>query len=72
MAVVDTDLCTACGICEQVCLPQAIRVSEHAEVDPRTCIGCGECIQECPEKAISLKEPGSAETGDGGGASPRA
>jgi NAD-dependent dihydropyrimidine dehydrogenase PreA subunit len=56
-AVIDTDRCTACGMCEEVCATGAIRVREHAVVDEPRCIGCGECVAECPEEAIGLAPP---------------
>lgn len=57
-AVIDTDTCNGCGICEKRCQVGAVSVSEKkqpAVVDLNRCIGCGVCIPTCPTKAISLQ-----------------
>jgi ferredoxin len=54
-AVVDEQVCAACGICEEVCPVGAITVGETATVDPGQCTGCGECVDACPEGAISFQ-----------------
>ena len=56
-AAVDPQTCTGCGLCEERCQVDAIRVSEKNEVavvDQNRCLGCGLCIPECPTSAISL------------------
>jgi NAD-dependent dihydropyrimidine dehydrogenase PreA subunit len=56
-ATVDSEACTGCGICEERCQVNAMRVSEKNEVavvDQHRCLGCGVCISECPTSAISL------------------
>ncbi|MBW2559093.1 MAG: 4Fe-4S binding protein [Deltaproteobacteria bacterium] len=58
-AVVDTDACDECGVCEKRCQVGAIIVSKKkqtASVDLNRCIGCGVCIPTCPQKAISLQK----------------
>lgn len=58
-AVIDTDTCNGCGICEKRCQVGAVSVSEKkqpAVVDLNRCIGCGVCIPTCPTKAISLQK----------------
>ena len=54
IAVVDKDLCSACGSCVDVCPMKAISLEEIAYADPEKCIGCGLCISSCPEGALSL------------------
>jgi len=54
--VVDPELCTGCGICQQVCGPEAIEVDEVAVIDETKCISCEACIQDCPEQAIFMPE----------------
>lgn len=54
VSVVDKDLCTACGLCVDVCPMKAISLEEVAFSDPEKCIGCGLCISSCPEEALSL------------------
>ncbi|MBA3037029.1 MAG: 4Fe-4S ferredoxin [Desulfobacterium sp.] len=58
-AVIDTDACDACGICETRCQAGAASVSEKTQqssIDLNRCIGCGICIPACPPKAISLQK----------------
>lgn len=58
-AVVDPDLCTGCGICEDYCQFSAISINGYSEVNAVKCVGCGVCAHHCPEEAISLtlREP---------------
>jgi MinD superfamily P-loop ATPase len=51
---VNTDLCTDCGHCAEVCQFNAIVVlGGKTLVFPELCHGCGSCTLECPEGAIS-------------------
>jgi predicted Fe-Mo cluster-binding NifX family protein/ferredoxin len=54
VAVVDSDKCNACGICQKVCPTAAITLNKTAQIDTSKCNGCGRCIAECPQSAISL------------------
>ncbi len=58
-SLVDTDKCTACGICYQACPFKAITVDKKnkipAEVIEAACSGCGTCGAECPFGAITMK-----------------
>ena len=58
LSIVNGDLCTGCGTCEEKCPIGAISVGSDniAEVNAEYCIGCGVCAKFCPENAISLKE----------------
>jgi len=56
LAVVDADKCTACGLCEKVCPPQAITIDKIAVIDAAKCTGCGQCVAECPQDALTLKK----------------
>lgn len=50
---VNSDRCTGCGACVEVCPTEAIAlVDGKARVDEETCIGCGACADECPQNAI--------------------
>jgi len=54
-AIIDADLCTACGTCQDRCQMDAIMGSNGAyAVDSSRCIGCGLCIPSCPADAFSL------------------
>lgn len=58
-AVIDTDACDGCGICETRCQAGAASISEKTQqssIDLNRCIGCGICIPACPSKAISLQK----------------
>jgi len=63
IACVDTDLCVACGACEQVCAYKAIEVQEiswrrqtveKAVVNDVLCKGCGTCSATCRCGAIDV------------------
>ena len=50
------DKCTGCGICVDVCSPDALRMDDKIEKAvvkyPDDCIGCFECELNCPSEAI--------------------
>ena len=69
MIYVDGEKCAGCGVCEDVCPVEAIRVSDGvARIDQDRCNECEACVEACPneailvviepaeEKAISLRE----------------
>ena len=60
-AVVNRELCVACGSCVKVCPKGAIRVYKglYARVDEDLCIGCGRCAAECPAAIIEMEEVAS-------------
>lgn len=53
----DTDLCTGCGSCAEVCPDDAIQVQGIATHDPARCLGCQNCSQACAEEAVALGPP---------------
>jgi heterodisulfide reductase subunit A-like polyferredoxin len=58
VAYVDPSRCRACGTCERVCEPGAIKVTEAdgrmvAMVESLLCQGCGTCAARCPSSAIA-------------------
>ena len=56
-ATVDTDKCTGCGDCVDVCPLEAITVQDGlAVVDEDLCTECGLCTDECPNGAISVPD----------------
>ena len=57
-ALVDTESCSACGICATRCPYQAISVDKEkkkpARVNPALCKGCGTCAADCPKDSITM------------------
>lgn len=53
-AIINPDLCTACGECTDRCQFKAI--SERFLVDELQCEGCGVCVHFCPVGAIEFPE----------------
>ena len=58
-AVIDKDLCTACGKCRELCRFDA--VDKDYRVDPVACEGCMFCSFACPEQAIKMEENTTGE-----------
>ena len=56
-AVVEEELCVACGSCVKVCPRQAISVPKGicAIVDVEKCIGCSLCAKTCPASVINIE-----------------
>ena len=51
------DRCRGCGLCESLCVYNAITLVEKngrrvANINPALCMGCGVCVAACPSKAI--------------------
>ena len=57
-AVVNGDICVACGCCARVCPLSAIQIWHgiRAEVNGERCVGCGRCAKECPASVILIQE----------------
>lgn len=59
-ASIDSDKCTACGRCFDVCRFGAVTVDDDGSgstygIDDLGCEGCGVCVWTCPAEAISMK-----------------
>jgi len=54
-AIVINNKCIGCGICEDVCFPEAITVTgKNVDISDSKCVGCGLCIQVCPVDVLAL------------------
>ena len=55
-AIIDTERCSSCGLCINICPYYALNFKEGAiNVNTFLCRGCGMCAAICPSKAISLR-----------------
>jgi len=52
IAIINTDKCTECGQCIELCRFGAVKQS--FEIDEIACEGCGVCVDLCPEQAIDF------------------
>ena len=53
------EICSGCGLCEDVCEYQALKMDVyrgHMTVNAVLCKGCGACHSVCPVKAITVKQ----------------
>ncbi|MCF8092162.1 MAG: 4Fe-4S binding protein [Desulfotignum sp.] len=57
-ACVDTDQCTGCRACEEICPMDAVTMDQAgiAQVNQQRCIGCGLCVTVCEFEAIFLTD----------------
>ncbi|MFX0031861.1 MAG: 4Fe-4S binding protein [Candidatus Hermodarchaeota archaeon] len=54
-AKVDSESCTGCETCIEICPMKAIIMEDNiSQVIQKRCIGCGNCIVKCPSEAIEL------------------
>lgn len=61
-AVVDAELCNACGVCVDMCPMEAVElVDDVACIDDGKCIGCGVCAYHCASEAAALERTGIRE-----------
>ena len=55
-AVIDTDICTRCGLCFDHCRFHAVdNIDEQYMINPIRCEGCGVCLFVCPAVAIRME-----------------
>lgn len=53
MYMVNEEECTACGVCMEYCMENAISITGRSAVIDRTrCTSCGDCRDACPQGAI--------------------
>ena len=55
VAVIDPDVCIACGRCAEVCRFEAVLPGDTYRVDSLACEGCAACFYQCPVNAISME-----------------
>jgi Na+-translocating ferredoxin:NAD+ oxidoreductase subunit B len=55
-AVIDSETCIACGVCQERCPVDAIADDENftSKVERAKCIGCGVCVIGCTTEAIEM------------------
>ncbi|MBN2213627.1 MAG: ATP-binding protein [Bacteroidales bacterium] len=54
-AVINTEKCTSCGLCMELCRFKAIElINDVYIIDEYACEGCGLCKEVCPEGAIDI------------------
>ncbi|MDZ7724877.1 MAG: mercury methylation ferredoxin HgcB [candidate division KSB1 bacterium] len=52
---IDSQRCTACGMCTTVCPRNVLHVEDTVKIqDPDACIECGACQMNCVYGAISV------------------
>lgn len=57
-AVVDRNICVACGACAKACPKESIYIWKgcYAVADEGKCVGCGLCARTCPAGCIAIRE----------------
>ncbi len=56
VAKVDLESCNLCGICQDVCVYEAICISEEEiAINKEGCEGCNLCVINCPQEALTLE-----------------
>ncbi len=55
-ARVNSEKCSTCGMCAELCQFDAVSMHDTAEILRISCEGCGVCAHFCPEQAIILEE----------------
>ena len=67
MFYIDSNKCTGCGICVNICPQKAITIPDDvAVIDQALCSKCGDCAKACPTGAIRSRAPVYAESIKGG------
>ena len=55
---VDTDKCTGCGECVDVCPVEVYELQDgkSTPVNEEECLGCESCVEVCEQDAITVEE----------------
>jgi electron transfer flavoprotein alpha subunit len=64
MLTIESDKCTACGICETSCAFGAIAVQDDCAVVNESCTLCGACVENCPVEALHIEIAGKKVQSD--------
>lgn len=51
---IDRDRCTSCGLCEDICRSECVKMVSRY-IDDTRCVRCFDCIGKCPEQAIRFQ-----------------
>ena len=55
-AYIDPEKCTGCGVCEEVCNWEAMKIiDDKVDIVKEKCEGCGVCVCSCPQEALWLE-----------------
>lgn len=54
--VLNTERCTLCGHCVEVCPDGATTVGEAKVIDSDLCTTCACCVTSCPQEALEIQE----------------
>lgn len=56
--IVDTDKCTGCGECIDICPVEVFELDEGKSVpiNESECLGCESCVEVCEYDAITIRE----------------
>jgi MinD superfamily P-loop ATPase len=56
IALIDQEICGACGTCQTVCRFDAVQETDEGfKIDPIACDGCAACVYQCPSEAIQMR-----------------
>lgn len=56
IVLIENEKCTACGLCQDACQYNAIRVVDELARKCDLCNGSPQCVKYCPMKAITYEE----------------
>ncbi len=57
MAVINTEVCVACGGCIELCPTAAIRmIDDKVNINQEKCVDCKICVKVCPVNAPFIPE----------------
>ena len=56
MLKIDVDACIGCGVCEDTCTFEAIKVEDGVAVVNDSCTLCGSCVDVCEVGALSIEK----------------